>query len=69
MTLDGHTEWTGPDPQVVKLTDNGVRRVQIVLVSGGHHRRDTYLEIRITPNDVDALIESLQSARAWVAQG
>lgn len=60
----GHTEWCGPDPSVVRLTDNGVRKVQVTLRDErGPHR----LTIAAVLADPQALIDDLTAALAWAS--
>lgn len=65
MSLEGRIDWIGQDPSVIRLTDNGKRRVQIRLQSGLFHR----FELDVTISDVDALLRELEQAKVWVREG
>lgn len=70
MSLDGRIDWTGGDPTIVHLDDNGKRKVQIRLDSGKRHSRHSdRLEIAVVVADVDTLIRELELARIWVKEG
>lgn len=62
----GRVEWCGEDPRVVRLTDSGVRKVQVVLEDRrGIHR--TVVEIEVA--EPAMLIQDLRSALKWAREG
>ena len=67
--IEGRVDWTGKDPEVIKLTDNGVRKVQIRLVERGRLSRPMPFELAITISDPDRFAREFEEARAWMKEG
>lgn len=65
MSICGHAEWCGPDPTVIRLDDNGVRKVQVTLEdSFGMHR----FVLAVALRDPEKFIDDLEKAFAWAEE-
>lgn len=60
--LIGRLRWKGPDPDVIQLVDNNVRKVMFRVA---HNE----LEIEVVLGDVDQFIRDLEYARVWTREG
>lgn len=67
MSICGHTTWCGPEPHIVRLTDNGVRKVQVTLESqwGKKHR----FVIAAALDKPDVFMRELEAALIWTREG